>query len=456
MGTLQSIYDKMPIFIQNIMTSLSGRQRNRDRYGRAYYQRREFLAEFDKKTLAEKLEYQRNKTAEFVRQAAEKSVFYKKFYKNINLDEIKTLDDLKKLPSVDKETLRANINDVYTVPKTGSVESHTGGTTGKSLTVRGMREDMMFRMATLDHFKSRVGFENRRMKRATFNGKHIVPPGQKAPVFWRYNRPCRQMIYSSFHITEKNLPFYVKSLNAFKPAAIDGFFTSMCDVAGYIERHGLKLEFKPIAIFPTSETVTLQGRELLEKVFGCKVYDQYASSEGAPFITECPCGRLHTEMSTGVFEHFIKDSEEVLVTCFLTRGTPLIRYKIGDRVRFSETGARCECGREDIYAEEIQGRRLDYLYTADGAKINSVNIANMFKYIPNAIIRSQVIQEKTDEITILLQIDGRLYKNEYDGMLADEFRHKFGKGTKINIRHVDEIPREKSGKLRLVVNRMDV
>ena len=59
---------------------------------------------------------------------------------------------------------------------------------------------MMKRMAMFDHFKARVGFEHRAMKRATFNGKHIVPPAQTKKVFWRYNATCKQMIFSSFRI----------------------------------------------------------------------------------------------------------------------------------------------------------------------------------------------------------------------------------------------------------------
>lgn len=455
MGRLQAIYDKMPIFVQNIMTSISGYQKCRERYGKVYYEYRKFLFEFDRKTLDEKLDYQNARLLSFLKETKDNSRFYAELYKDIDLNTITGKDKLSLLPCVDKEMLRANIEDVYTIPKKGAVESHTGGTTGKSLTVRGKRDDMMYRMAMLDHFKARVGFEHRQMKRATFNGKHIVPPNQKKKVFWRYNRSCKQMIYSSFHITEENLAYYVESINKFKPCAIDGFFSSMCDVASYMERHGIKPQFKPVAIFPTSETVTKSGRELLERVFGCKVYDQYASSEGAPFITECRCGKLHMELSTGVFEHFLEDSNEVLITSFLTRGTPLIRYKIGDMVEFLPSTDVCECGRHDLYVGEIQGRRLDYLYTAEGAKINAGNVSNLLKNLPNVIIRSQAIQDKLGEITLLLQVDEKLYKNEYDLIIKDEFLHKFGKTTTVNIKHVDDIPREKSGKFRFIINRVN-
>ena len=110
---------------------------------------------------------------------------------------------------------------------------------------------------------------------------------------------------------------------------------------------------------------------------------------------------------------------------------------------------------EGPIVKEIQGRSLDFLYTADGAKINGGNVANLFKNMPNALIRAQAIQKKMDEILIKLEVDKRLYKIEYDDLLKNEFLHKFGAGTKIIIKHVDEIPREKSGKFMMIKNKIE-
>ncbi len=452
MGFLEKLYDSSPIFFQNLMVTVSGYDRNRSRYGKAYYDHRKFLADFDTWSLERKLEYQAEELRNFLAYAVRNSRFYRKLYDGIHISSIKTIDDLKRLPIVDKEMLRQNINDVITIPRKGAVEGHTGGTTGKSLVVLFTPEDNMKTMAMIDHFKSRVGFEHRAMKRATFNGKHIVPPLQRQKIFWRYNVACRQMIYSSFFLTEENMGEYVKSFNRFKPQAIDGFFTSICDLAGYIERHEISLDFQPLAIFPTSETLTLEGRKLLERVYRCRVYDQYASSEGAPFVTECAKGSLHVELASGVFEHFEEGSDEVLVTSFTTHGTPLIRYRIGDSMSFMEDGAMCPCTMATPLVREIQGRRLDFLYTAEGARINAGNVANLFKNMPNALVRAQCIQEQMDLITIKLEVDKKLYKPQYDDLLRQEFLHKFGPATKITIEHVDEIPREKSGKFRMIKN----
>lgn len=454
MGFLEKVYDAAPVFFQNIMCTASGYQRSSHRYGAEYWRYRNFLAEFDTWTFAQQVSYQEDMLRRFLQYTVENSRFYAGLYKGIDISSIRTAADLKRLPIVDKEMLRRNIQDVMTIPAKGAVGGHTGGTTGKSLVVRSTAEDSMRRMAMLDHFKSRVGFEHRKMKRATFNGKHIVPPAQTSKVFWRYNAACKQMIYSSFHLTEENVGYYVDSLNCFQPDAIDGFFTSMCDVASYIERHGIKLTFQPTAIFPTSETLTKIGREQLERVFGCRVYDQYASSAGAPFVTECKNQTLHMELASGIFEHISDDDTEVLVTSFTTHGTPLIRYRIGDRMKFSAENT-CTCGLHGPVVEEIQGRRLDFLYTPDGAKINAGNVSNLLKNIPNAVIRAQFRQEKMDEITVLLEVEKKLYGEAEERILREEFYHKFGPGLKINIAVVDEIPREKSGKFRMIVNSVE-
>lgn len=259
------------------------------------------------------------------------------------------------------------------------------------------------------------------------------------------------MLYSTFDISESNLKYYVESLNSFKPQALDGFFTSLCDIANYVERNEIRLKFRPIAIFPTSETVTPDGRALLERVFGCRVLDQYASSEGAPFVTECMEGNRHVELSTGVFENF-GSTDEILVTSFHTHGTPLIRYRIGDTMQFDSKPTRCGCGLSGPIVKSIGGRSDDHLIRLDGAKINGGHVANLFKNMPNALVRAQVIQEKLGEVQILLQVDATKYRPELDELLIREFEQAFKDTTELRIEHVSEIPREASGKIRFIKN----
>lgn len=454
MTKLQNIYDNSPIIIQNLIVSLSGFNKFNQRYGRIYFEHRKFLKEFDSWEKEKKINYQLKKLNEFINFARKNSKFYKKLYSNIPDKPLNEINDLKRFPIITKEMIRENLDEIITIPKWKGIISHTGGTTGKSLEVVFTKEDVMRRMAMLDHFKSRFGFENRLMRRATFNGQHIVPPNQKNKIFWRYNISCKQMIYSSFHTSEENLKYYCESLNSFKPQSIDGFFSSIVDLASYIKRKKIKLKFKPIAIFPTSEKVLKEDKELIEEVFQCKVYDQYASSEGAPFITECEKGNLHIELSTGVFEFIDENSKEIVVTSFDTKGTPLIRYRIGDSIEAIDFNFNCSCGIQSPIVKEINGRTTDFLVTIDGVRINAGNVANLFKNLHNSVIKSQIVQVSKDNIIIKLVVDKRIYKKEYDNQLHDEFLHKFGSKMKIEIQHVEEIEKESSGKYRFIINRI--
>lgn len=449
----QNIYDKSPIFFQNFMATIYGYKAKRIRYGDTYYDYLSIISKLQKLSREELNKYQENELMKFLNYAVENSKFYRELYKDVDIQKIKTVRDLKMLPIVTKEMIRKNIDDVVTISKRGALVGHTGGTTGKSLTVYERKQDIQKRMAILDYFKMRHGFKNIEMKKATFMGKHIIPPNQQSKVFWRYNAAIKQMVYSSFHLTENNMPYYIESLNKFKPKAIDGFISSIYDIALYMDRHNIKPDFKPLAIFPTSETVTQEHREIIEKVFGTKVRDQYASSEGAPFVWECECGKLHYDVTTGVIEN-IEDSNEILVTSFTSYGTPLIRYRIGDSMIFEDSSIICSCGFNTPLIKSIEGRAVDYLYSTKGAKINLGNAANVFKNIPNSIIKSQLIQDSLNHILVKIVVDGD-FKEEYKSSLTDEVKHKFGNDMEVEFKVIDDIPREKSGKYKLIVNKVD-
>src|SRR5699024_6167881 len=151
--------------------------------------------------------------------------FYKEYLKNI-YDSDLTKKVLLELPIITKEDLRKNINSLININHKKLFVTSTGGTTGKRLNVYFDKEDNARRMAYLDYFKQQHGVEPF-SRRASFTGKEIIPFKQKSDVYWRYNQSINQMLYSGFHVSEKNIPYYIKSLNKFKPKAIDGFPSSI-------------------------------------------------------------------------------------------------------------------------------------------------------------------------------------------------------------------------------------
>ncbi len=129
-----------------------------------------------------------------------------------------------------------------------------------------------------------------------------------------------------------------------------GFPSTMLEIARYGLKHKIDFTANSIkAVFPTAETISREMREEIESFFKTRMYNQYASSEGAPFIFECSRGNLHLELQSGVFEvlddnNRPADSGKLVVTAFTTNGTPLIRYDIGDSIILEKDFIHCDCG----------------------------------------------------------------------------------------------------------------
>ena len=139
---LQSIYDHSPIFFQNIMTSVKGYQLKRTRYGKYYYEHLQLLKQLHTYTENQLKEYQFEELMKLLRYVKSNSKFYHDLYKDIDIEKFSSVKDIKFLPIVTKEMLRKNIENVITIPKKGAVADHTGGTTGKSLTVYNRVQDI--------------------------------------------------------------------------------------------------------------------------------------------------------------------------------------------------------------------------------------------------------------------------------------------------------------------------
>lgn len=450
-GFIKDIYKKSPIWLQNVIISGYGYKIHKERYGEVYFNTYNGLISKDFTDFSKEIKNQEIELSAFLKHVVSNSTFYKELYSDIDLESIKTVNDLQILPIVDKELLRENIEKVYTINENDGVVSYTGGTTGKSLKVIFTKDDFQKRMAYLDAFKHRIGITDPfHSRKATFSGRDFIH-SDTTNIFWRYNRAYRQRLYSTFHLSEQNMSFYVDNLNTFKPEILNGFVSAIYELSEFIDRKQLQLAFIPKAIFTTSETLLPHHRELIEKVFKSKIYNQYASAEGAPFITECIKGNLHYNIDTGVIETLDTDyGSQMIVTSFSTKGTPLVRYNIGDTITFKDGG--CSCGSSHPLVLKIEGRKVDYLYSIEKGKISLSHLADVIKGIPNSIKKMQFVQKSKDVIDILIVVDSARYNSEHHDSILKEMEYRFGKQMTVNIEEVDEIPREKSGKFSLIKN----
>jgi len=452
---LQRIYDLSPTVVQNAMVTIENHRSLRRRRQGAYSRWRQFFAYTEYLPHAELTRLQNKRLQEFLTFAIQNSPWHRARLLHVDPFRI-SVENLASLPMMSKEDLRSNAETIATLPRHEAYVAKTGGTTGAALEVLYRWDDFQERTAMLDHFRGRF-IRTAQPRTAWFSGKALVPQASSQTSYWRTNWLDRIRYYSTFHINSDTVEAYLEDLRRFRPHVMVGFPSSMIEIARCAELRGLRFDGSLEAIFPTAETVDDDARELLRRFYGCGVFDQYASSEGAPFITECPSGNLHLEPLTGVFE-ILDDRQrparegELVVTAFGTRGTPLIRYRIEDRVVASEEG--CTCGRSTPVIERIDGRPNDFVFSPVNGRINLGNISNSVKGV-HGIKKFQIVQSVPDKILVILAIDREHYTENDERILIRNLRDRLGEAMSIDIEHKDDISRERSGKHRIVKNMLN-
>jgi len=410
---------------------------------REYYKKADFLDENELKLAINE------KKDNFLSYSINKSKWYSS-YKNMNFNDI---------PPLNKVDLINNLNDIRTIDEKKGIISLTGGTTGASMKVIYTQEDMQERFAILDHFRAKHGYTLGK-KTAWFSGKNLITKSDlRKGRCSHYDFINKIRFYSTFLINIENFNIYWEDLNKFKPEFIVGFPSSVYELCKIAKSRGLKLETPVKVFFPTAETVLQEHRTVIGEIMGCKLVDQYASSEGAPFILECDQGKLHLHPLTGIFE--VVDSElkpsskgELLVTSFTTHGTPLVRYRIGDSLELGSSMEFCTCGSKFPIVKSIQGRTTDYIYSEEYGKVNLGNLSNSTKDI-EGIICFQILQDNYDSLDLFIVKNNKFSELEETKFISS-LRERVGKKISININYVDNIAKEKSGKFRIVKNNLKI
>ena len=435
-----------PNFLTNCAITAFNSYQYKVRHAGDYQKYKDYYTKFSSASKHDVEAEQKERLADFLNFSVNKSNWYSHYRKYKSLNDFSVLN---------KENIIGNLQSIATLSEKNAIVSLTGGTTGASMKVLYTKENMQERHALLDSFRAQYGYTLGK-KCAWFSGKNIVSEKDiKKGVCYRDDYVNKIRFFSTFHITDSNFNIYWLAFRNFAPAYIVGFPSSVYELCSMAAVRGLKLENTVKAFFPTAETLLPIHREVISSVLGCKIADQYASSEGAPFILECEKGGMHIHPLTGIFEVVDENMKpaqegEILVTSFTTKGTPLIRYRIGDRIKLAPEDKQCVCGSHFPLVEKIEGRAIDYILSPTHGKVNLGNISNSTKNV-EGVIQFQVIQHKSDCVEVLV-----VASNDFTDKEQKNFKlalaERFGSELKINLKVVDEISKEKSGKFRLVKN----
>ncbi|MEL4026500.1 phenylacetate--CoA ligase family protein [Lysinibacillus endophyticus] len=296
--------------------------------------------------------------------------FYKEKLDELGIkpSDIKTIEDVRKLPFTVKKDLRDQYPfGLFAVPQKDIVRIHgSSGTSGKPtvvgytkndienwsdliaravVTAGGSPEDIFHNAYGYGLFTGGIGFHHGVEKL----GAAVVP------------------------ISGGNTDRQVTLINDFKPRGIGGTPSYILNIAEKLEELGIApedngLEYGIFGAEPWSEEM----RKNIEKKLGIKAMDVYGLSEvmGPGVGIECYEAQdgLHLAEDHFIFEVInpntlqpVADGEdgELVITCITKEALPLLRYRTGDIT--SITREKCKCGRTTARMARVKGRTDDMI-----------------------------------------------------------------------------------------------
>lgn len=452
------MYLEAPGWLKDAAVSAIGLRNNRSRRGEYFRERYRVLMEHVSANEEELAIVQRSELSELLREAYEYSPYYRGLLEDAVGPLAKWIDRdplevFARLPLLEKSCLRERLSDIVSTDphrKTVTV-TYTSGTTGTPMAIEVDSESLQETFAEWERYYRWIGLPST-FRSVRLSGRILVKPGTTRPPFWVMNHASRQLFMSTYHLSPRNIPAYIKKLNEFQPQLIDGYPSAIYVLAKFINDTATEVSFSPTAISTTAETLFDYQREEIERAFGCPVYNQYASSEGAPWIVQCSEGSYHVWTDTGVFEFFnARESEsgqtlaDLVVTSFRSRKTPLIRYNIGDTVSLLPSVARCTCGSAFPLIGGVTGREEDVLYTLERGYVGRLDTA--YKGL-SGIFRSKIVQTKDDHIDVYV-VPTADYSEAVQEQLKSNLRERLG-DIDIAVLVVESIPLSKNGKFKAV------
>ncbi len=292
-------------------------------------------------------------------------------------EDIRSLDDLKRLPFVTKQDMRDNYPfGLFAVPKDELVRIHaSSGTTGKPTVVGYTQGDLETWTECVSRIACMGGATKKDVAQICFGyGMFTGALG----LHYGLENIGAAIVPSSTGNSEKQI-MYMQDFETSLLVATPSYALRLAEVAremGLDPAKDLKIKIALVG----SELLTDAMREEMHKYWGedIKITSNYGMSElmGPGVSGECleECG-MHINEDFFIPEIIDPQTGEVLpageqgelvITCIKKEGLPLIRYRTKDITRlFYE---KCKCGRTFCRMENLSGRSDDML------KIRGVNV----------------------------------------------------------------------------------
>ena len=456
---ISNIYNKIPFSkIKYATERVWGTLPDRIRFGSDFQQTLNLLRETDRWSEDQLNDYQIRQLKNTLSNVASSVPFYIKTFKDwgIAVDRINDLSDLKKIPIMTKNIMRSDIHNFLSekYKKNRLIHATTSGSSGQTFDFYKSRKHSAQEWAFITHLWSRIGFTNKDW-RIVMRGP-IVGHSKKG-VYWQYKPKNRELILSTYHMSDENMFQYVNIIKESGYKFLHCHPSSAFIFANFLNNNNITCPLK--AVLAASETVYPFQRKIMEDVFQCRVYSFYGQSEQVCLAGECEESEFyHIQPEYGITEildangNEIKDENqigEIVATGFINDAMPFIRYRTADLATISPH--QCSCGRKHKLIKRIEGREHEYVVTRDGRLVSLTGLIHGQHFDAfSKIIKMQIYQKHKGGIEV------RIVKNS-DFTKEDEIKISQGimqcliSGMDIKFVYLEDIPLSKRGKHKFLI-----
>lgn len=340
---------------------------------------------------------------------AKRSKFYGEALKDIYSDDIKELEDFKKIPFTTSEELVNNPKKFLCVPLdqiSRIVTMNSSGTMGIPKRIFFTDNDLK---ATSEFF--------------TYGMLNLVIPGQRVLILMPGNTPssigkllkeglskagCEGIIYGPvFDIWDALETIKSNNIDCIVGLPIQVFY--LARLKSTDERYkNLKLK----SILLSADYVPRTLCSVVSSAFGCHVFNHYGMTEmGYGGGVECSSLNGYHMREVDLYTEIIdpltgQDATEgsygeVVFTTLRREGMPLIRYKTGDIARFLPKD--CSCSDAFKRMDYVSGRATEYLKLKDGQLLSIGMIDEIMFGIEN-VLDYRVVISMEEKVVLSLSI----------------------------------------------------
>jgi len=419
--------------------------------------------------LKEKEKLQLKRLQETVKKAYENVAFYKKRFDDVGVkpEDIKTLEDIEKLPFTTKTDLRdAYPFGMFAVPDEEIIEIHTtSGTTGKP-TVSGYTEKDLeiWSEVSARAITMALGTKGDRIQNCYGYGLFTGGLG----IHYGGHKVGATVVPISAGNTKRQ----IEVMNDFQSTILTCTPSYALYLAEVLEKEGLTPEEISLksGIFG-AEMWTEEMREELEKRLGIVALNIYGLTEiiGPGVSQECP-QKAGLHISDDHFYPEIINSEtkkqlnegekgELVLTTLTRVGMPIIRFRTKDIT--SITKEKCECGRTLPRMARITGRSDDMLKIR-GVIVFPSQIERALLKIEGLTPNYQIVVTRPghlDEIEVKVEATNKLFSDEMRKMEANEknianvIKKEIGLRVNVTLVEPESLPRSEGKAVRVIDER---